>query len=81
MTVLWVSAGILVVLAVLGYLNMRQRRKREMLTWDSGSERLQSRGDSESRYPRPQYGSFPYSGGGGGGDGGGGGGGGGGGDG
>jgi hypothetical protein len=37
-----------------------------MVSWDSGNERIESRGDSESRYPRPQYGSFPYGGGGGG---------------
>jgi hypothetical protein len=66
MIVLWGAAGILVVLAGLGYLSLRQRKKQEIVSWTPSSEQYHRTGDAESRYPRPQYGSFPYAGGGGG---------------
>jgi len=56
--VLWVFAGVVVVLAVLGFVAMRQRKKNELTSWDVRGERAVSSGDSVARHPRPPGGSW-----------------------
>lgn len=57
MIVFLVFVGILVALVAVGVLNTRQHRKQMSIDWDDGRG-VVPRTDSETRYPRPHYGSF-----------------------
>ena len=51
-TIFWVSVGILVVVAALGYFAMRQRKKQEMVSWNPSREGYDPASNAELNYPR-----------------------------